>query len=56
MTAEQKRIAGQLARQLNRLAQIANENGLTLGNGGDICSMLGAIADDLEIQVQRDGQ
>lgn len=47
-TAEQKRIAKQLARQVQRAANIAGENNLEMGNGGDISSMLGGIASELE--------
>jgi hypothetical protein len=54
MTAEQMRIATQLARQIYKLAAIAGDNEIYLGNGGDVGSLLGGIANDLEQQVKRD--
>lgn len=55
-TAEQKRIAKQLARQLTRIAQIAGENELYMGNGGDIGSMLSGIVTELEDIDRKAGQ
>ena len=52
LDATQRRIARQLARQLIRLAAIADENNLVLGNGGEIGSMLGGIATELEQQSE----
>ena len=53
MTPEQRRIAKQIARQLNRIAQIADDNELMLGNGALIGNMLGGIAIELEQQAQQ---
>ena len=47
-TPEQRRIAKQLARQLTRIAQIAGDNELEMGNGGCIGSMLSGIVTELE--------
>jgi hypothetical protein len=47
-TAEQCRIAKQLAKQLSRIAGIAGDNELYMGNGGDIGSMLGGIVIEFE--------
>jgi hypothetical protein len=55
-TPEQKRIAKQLARQLTKIAQIAGDNELYMGNGGDIGSMLSGIVTELEDISRKDGQ
>lgn len=47
-TAEQKRIAKQLAKSLQRIAGIAGDNELYMGNGGCIGSMLNGIVLELE--------
>jgi len=47
-TQKQQRIAAQLARQLQRIAKVAGDNELYMGNGGDIGSMLGGIVGELE--------
>lgn len=51
MTGEQIRMAKQLARQIANLADIAERNNVVLGNGGDVSSMLGAMATDIEQQA-----
>lgn len=51
MTPEQYRKTKAFAKRLDKLATRAAELDLTLGNGGDVSSMLGAIAADLETQI-----
>ena len=51
MTREQYRKTKAFARKLDKLAAKAAELDLVLGNGGDISSMLGAMAADLETQA-----
>jgi hypothetical protein len=53
LTPEQKRIAKQMARQLKRLAQIADENEFEMSNGGILGSILGTIANELELESQK---
>lgn len=55
MTAEQISMAKQIARQISNIANLADRNGveITLGNGGCVVSMLGAIATDIEQQADK---
>lgn len=52
MTGEQIRISQQVARQLWKLATIAGDNELLLGNGGEVGSILGSIAAELDVTVE----
>jgi hypothetical protein len=52
MTAPQRTAAKQIARKLHELSDSAARHGLELGNGGDVGSLLGTIASDLELQAK----
>jgi carbamate kinase len=41
-----------IAKQLAKLAQRADELGLTLGNGAQVGSLIGTIADELETRTR----
>lgn len=53
MPPEKLRATMAIVNRLNKLAKKCDEVGVTLGNGGEIGSVLGAIADDLESQVTK---
>ena len=51
MTAPERTASKTIARKLHDLADLADRHGLSLGNGGDVASLLGTIASDLELQA-----
>lgn len=43
-----------IAKQLLKLAELADEHGIELDNGGLLGSILGSVASDLGCQVERE--